>query len=176
MCIATTFNSQHVQFTINKTVLIATKPVLKAKPIKHNPALSSINNNRCKRAIKYENLAHLNESYNIRVHQNKLKANGNGRCIIRHDNSIIFIRNTSRGFAHKSVMAVASTSNSMEMEIPRNQSLVSHPIRKLGNGTLNFNLENLTVEFIVLLKLSCLLCAVCAVIYVVIINIVIRVS
>lgn len=33
------------------------------------------------------------------------KPNGNGRYIIRHDNSIIFIRNTSRRFAHKSVMA-----------------------------------------------------------------------
>lgn len=33
------------------------------------------------------------------------KANGNGRYIIRHDNSIIFIRNTSRRFVHKSVMA-----------------------------------------------------------------------
>lgn len=95
-----------------------------------------------------------------------LKAtNGNGCRIIRSDNSIIFIRNTSLRFAHKSGMAVASTSCSMEMEVPRNQSQSSHPIRKLGNGTLNFNLENITVDFIVLLKLSRLLCLVCEVIY-----------
>jgi hypothetical protein len=49
------------------------------------------------------------------------KPNGNGRYIIRHDNSIIFIRNTSRRFAHKSQMAVASTFNSMEMNIPRTE-------------------------------------------------------
>lgn len=65
-------------------------------------------------------------------------------------------------------MADVSTFNSVEMDIPRNQSLGSHPIRKLGNGTLNFNLEILTADFIVLLKLSCLLCVVCNVIYCVI--------
>lgn len=58
--------------------------------------------------------------------------NGNGRRIIRHDNSIIFIRNTSPRLAHKSKMAPASTFNSQAMDVPRNQTRNSHLIRKFS--------------------------------------------